>query len=271
MKELSRVAIDFGIFRIYWYSIFILLGVISAFSLIYLEAKKEQIPKETLIDMTFNTIIIGIIGARLYYVAFNMNYYLENPIEILKSWHGGLAIHGALLFGALYLLYFCKKNNLNTLKILDIIVPGIILGQAIGRWGNFFNQEAFGPLTTYDILKENHIPLFIIQNMKIAGNYYTPTFLYESIWDFLGFIILLLIRKYRKLKVGQLSGTYLIWYSFGRFFIESLRTDSLMLGNLKVAQLVSILLLVIGILLIMKNRKTVKYYHNKEKRNESGI
>lgn len=271
MKKLSRVALDFGIFRIYWYSIFILLGIVIASLMIYKELKKQHISKELFIDMAFYTITLGIIGARLYYVAFHLSYYLKNPIEILEIWNGGLAIHGALLFGFFSILYFCKKNQLDTLKMIDIMVPGVIIGQAIGRWGNFFNQEAFGPLTTYASLKEKHIPLFIIQNMKIAGNYYTPTFLYESLWDLLGFIILLFIRKQPKLKIGQLTGTYLFWYSFGRFFIEELRTDSLMLGNIKMAQLVSMILLIVGIFLIFKNKGTMKYYHQKEKRKENGL
>lgn len=263
---MNRVAIDLGIFRVYYYSIFILLGVLSAIFIIYKEAKRQEFFQENFIDLIFNSIIIGFIGARFYYVLFNIQEYLKNPLEIIQIWHGGLAIHGGLIFGGLYAIYFCKKNKINVLKTLDIIVVGIILAQAIGRWGNFFNQEAFGPLTTYQTLKNMHLPPFIINGMKIAGNYYTPTFLYESVWNLLGFILLILLRKRKSTKIGQLSATYLIWYSIGRFYIESLRTDSLMLGKIKVAQLVSIISIIIGIILIIKSKK--EKYYNIEKRRE---
>ena len=127
----------------------------------------------------------------------------------------------------------------------------LILGQAIGRWGNFFNQEAHGVATTYAKLKDMHIPEFIINNMNIGGIYYTPTFLYESIWCLLGFIVLLIARKFKYLKVGQLTSIYLMWYSIGRFLIEASRTDSLMLGGFKVAQLISVLLFLIGLFAFM--------------------
>lgn len=261
---MNRIAIKLGIFNIYWYSIFILLAIVMALFVIYKECIKQNIPKEKIFDMAYSSIILGIIGARIYYVIFNLNYYLKNPIEIIEIWNGGLAIHGGILFGCLSIIYFCKKNKLNTLKMLDIIVVGVILGQAIGRWGNFFNQEAYGPITTYNYLKNSHIPTFIINGMKIGSNYYIPTFLYESIWNLLGFILLICIRKNKNLKIGTLSGIYLIWYSFGRFFIEGLRSDSLMLGPIKVAQLLSIILIILGIILISKNKKTNNLYHNKK-------
>lgn len=267
---MNRVALDLGIFQIYWYSIFILLGIFIALALVYLEIKKTNIDKDTFIDMSFYSIIIGLIGARIYYVLFNLGYYLKNPLEIIQIYNGGLAIHGGIIFGSIYIIHFCHKKKLNLLKILDIIVVGLIIAQAIGRWGNFFNQEAYGPLTTYQNLKNMHIPEFIIEGMNITGKYYTPTFLYESLWNILGFIILIAIRKLKNLKIGVLSGTYLIWYSLGRFFIESLRADSLMLGNIKIAQLISIILFIIGILLIVtgKNRKK---YHTNEKEDLNGI
>lgn len=270
MNLLNRVALNLGIVQIYWYSIFILLGILVALTLIYKEMKKNNISKDTFIDMSFYAIIVGLIGARIYYVLFNLDYYLQNPIEIIQIYNGGLAIHGGLIFGSLYIIYFCKKQKLNILKILDILVIGIIIAQAIGRWGNFFNQEAYGPLTTYENLKNLHIPEWIIEGMKISGKYYTPTFLYESLWNFIGFIILILIRKMKKLRIGVLSSIYLIWYSTARFFIESLRTDSLMLGNLKVAKLVSIILILIGIILIITSNKR-DFYHNREKEEENGI
>ncbi len=258
---MNRVALDLGIFQVYWYSIFILLGVLSAIFIIYKEMKKQGLSKDTILDMSFYSILIGIIGARIYYVLFNLDYYLSSPIEIIKIYNGGLAIHGGLIAGCAYLIYFTKKHKINTLKVLDIIVVGLILGQAIGRWGNFFNQEAFGKLTTYEALQNSYIPKFIIDGMYINGEYYTPTFFYESITSIIGFILLLIMRKNKRIKIGQLSGFYLIWYSINRFFIEGLRTDSLMLGSIKIAQLVSLLLIIIGIILIFKNIKKRNYYH----------
>ena len=208
--------------------------------------------------MFFYTIIFAFLGARIYYVLFNLSYYLSKPIEILYIWHGGLAIHGGIIGGLLYLLYYKKKHHINLLKLLDILVVGLIIGQAIGRWGNFFNSEAYGYVTSYSYLKSLYIPEFIIKGMYINANYYMPTFFFESMWNLLGFIILLLIRKfYKKLKTGQLLGFYMMWYSFIRFIIEGMRLDSLMLGSFRVAQLVSIVLFVGGVYLVFlrKNKK----------------
>ncbi len=262
---MDRVAIDLGFIRIYWYSILILLGILVAALLIYRECKKQGIKGEEFTDLLFNTVVFGVIGARLYYVLFNFSYYWNNKIEILEIWHGGLAIHGGLLFGALYVLYFCKKHKLNKLKVIDMIVVGVIVGQAIGRWGNFFNREAFGPITTYVNLKNNLIPEFIINGMKILGQYHEPTFYYESLWNIDGFIILLLLRHNKKTKIGQITGAYLLWYSIGRLYIESLRMDSLMINNFKVAQLVSIILIIVGLFLIIKPiiKKDPRLYNDK--------
>ena len=202
-------------------------------------------------NLAFYTIIFALLGARLYYVAFNWDYYGSHLLDIVKIWEGGLAIHGALIFGLIFVRFYTKKYKIKTMRVLDIIVVGLILGQAIGRWGNFFNGEAHGPLTTYETLKNLHIPEFIINGMKINGSYYHPTFLYESLWNFIGFIILLIVRRSKYLKIGQLTGIYLLYYGIGRLLIESLRTDSLMLGNLKMAQLVSIAMIIIGLVLIL--------------------
>lgn len=240
----------FGI-EIRWYSILILVGIILAVGMLIKEGKRFNIPKDFLFNMAFWVIIFGIIGARLYYCIFNFNLYKDNLIDILKIWEGGLAIHGGIIAGFITLLVYTKKYNVNTLKITDMTVVPLLLAQAIGRWGNFFNSEAHGAATTYYHLKELHIPEKIIEGMKIGNVYYHPTFYYESIYCLIGFIILLFIRRYRYLKRGQLTSIYLMYYSVGRFFIESLRTDSLMLGAFKVAQLLSVALFIVGLVSFM--------------------
>lgn len=250
---MDRVALELGPIQIYWYSIFIFLGLLTASILIFKEARKRNIDEDFLINLIFNTIIIGLIGARVYYVLFNIPYYASNPIEILAVWNGGLAIHGGVFAALAFILIYCKKKNINSLQLLDIIVVGLIIAQAIGRWGNFFNSEAYGQVTTYAELKAQQIPTFIINGMYILGEYRQPTFFYESTWCFAGFLAMLIIRKYKYLKRGQLTGFYLFWYGLGRLLIESLRTDSLMLGPIKIAQVVSIVFIITGIVLFFYN------------------
>lgn len=245
---MDRVFLDLGFIKIYYYSIFILLGVLTGLFVVWLEIRKEKMNKDEVFDMFFYTIIFAFLGARIYYVLFNLSYYLFNPLEIISIWHGGLAIHGGILGGALYLLYYTKNHKINLLKLFDILVIGLIIGQVIGRWGNFFNSEAYGSVTSLEYLRSIFIPEFIIKGMYIDGAYYLPTFFFESMWNLVGFIILILIRKfYKKLKTGQLMGFYMMWYSFIRFIIEGMRLDSLMLGSIRVAQLVSLILFIVGI------------------------
>ena len=266
---MNRVALDLGIIQIYWYSIFIFLGILVASIIIYKEFKKQNVDEDFFVNLAFNTIVFGVLGARLYYVLFNLDYYLASPLEILKVWNGGLAIHGGIIVGLITLLIYCKIKKVKPLRVTDIAVPSLIIAQAIGRWGNFFNSEAHGPFTTLANLKELFIPQFIIDGMYINGVYYHPTFYYESLWCILGFIVLLLVRKfYKSLKCGQLTCIYLMWYGVGRLFIESLRTDSLMIGSIKVAQLVSIGMVAIGLLLFIylcfNKLKKGKYYDEEE-------
>ena len=244
---MNRTLIKLGPISIYWYSVMIALGFLAAMIVCLTEVKRKKLDIEKYSNMVFYAVLFGILGARIYYVLFNLDYYLKMPSEILKVWHGGLAIHGGIIAGILVAYFYTKKYKMNFLKTLDISVVGIIIAQAIGRWGNFFNQEAFGKLTTKAALIKQRIPNFIIDGMYIDGAYYQPTFLYESVWSLIGFIIMLFLRRTKKLKVGYLTGFYLIWYSIGRCFIEYFRSDSLMLGTIKVAQLISLSLIVIGI------------------------
>lgn len=256
---MERVAFDLGIIQVYWYSICIFLGILFACVVIYLEAKKKKIDGDFIVNWAFNTIIFSVIGARLYYVLFNLDYYKANIIEIFEIWNGGLAIHGGIIVGGLFTLYYAKKHNVEILKLLDIIVVGLILGQAIGRWGNFFNQEAYGAVTSAAHLKGLGVPKFVIDGMYILGEYREPTFFYESIWNFFGFIALLLIRRYRYIKIGQTAGFYMIWYGIIRLIIEGKRTDSLMLGSFKMAQIVSIIMIICGIILFIYYKRIKKY------------
>lgn len=260
---MNRVAFNIFGFNVYYYSLFILFGVIVAYFLITREAKKQGLEKEFTSDLIFYTLLIGILGARIYYCIFNLNYYINNPSEILKIYNGGLAIHGGVIAGLIFVYFYTKKKKVNFIKVLDIVAPAVIIAQCFGRWGNFFNQEAHGGITTLETLKNIHIPEFIIKGMYISGKYYYPTFFFESIWCLIGFIILMIIRKNKKIILGIQIGFYFIWYGIGRFFIESLRTDSLMLFNLKMAQIVSIIEIIIGIIIIIMNRKK-KYYNEME-------
>ena len=247
---MSRIALDLGVVQIYWYSLFIFLGIIIATLIVCYEAKKQKIDEEFLLNLTFNVIVFGIIGARLYYVLFNLSYYINNPIEIPEIWNGGLAIHGGILAGLLTTYVYCKKHNQDFIKMLDIIVIGLIIAQSIGRWGNFFNGEAYGDITSLTHLKSIGIPKFIIDGMYIMGDYRQPTFFYESIWCFFGFMGMQMMKRYKYLEKGQLTGFYLLWYGTIRLLIEQMRADSLMIGPFKIAQIVSIIFMVIGIILI---------------------
>lgn len=258
---MNRELINIGPITIYWYSFMIMLGIIIAYYIIIKEAKKQK-NKEYIDNLIFYIVIFGIIGARLYYVIFEFDNYKYDLLSIFKIWEGGIAIYGAIIAGILVIAYFSKKKQKELLDTTDIIVPGLIIGQAIGRWGNFFNQEAHGTKVTLEYLKSLHLPNFIIEGMHINGSYYHPTFLYESIWCLIGFIVLLVIRKYTKRKKGIITYSYFIWYGIGRLFIEGLRTDSLYIGSIRVSQLVSIILILIGvigiIINIIKTKKEVK-------------
>lgn len=249
---IDPVAFNLGPLSVRWYGIIIAVGILLGYFVAQRALVKAGLHKDTLVDIIFYSALFGFIAARIYFVIFQWPYYAENPSEIIKIWHGGIAIHGGLIGGFIV----CKVKNLNPFQIGDIVAPSIILAQGIGRWGNFMNHEAHGGSVSRAFLEQLHLPNFIIENMYINGQYYHPTFLYESIWDVAGFIILVNIRKH--LKLGETFFLYLTWYSIGRFFIEGLRTDSLMLtSNIRVAQLVSILLILISISLIVYRR--IKY------------
>ena len=247
----------FGL-NIHLYSLCILLGVVIAYIVITREAKKRNIDSNFISNSIFYGLLCGIVGARLYYVIFNFGYYKDNLLDIFKIWNGGLAIHGGVIAGAIFVYFYSKKKNYNFIKLTDIILPGVLIAQAIGRWGNFFNQEAYGMAVSSDLLHKLLVPNFIIDGMNINGTTYLPTFYFECIWCIIGFIIILFIRK-KDIKIGTITAFYLIWYGIGRGIIETFRTDSLMFFGLKQAQIISILSIILGIIiLIKKNRKLYK-------------
>ena len=174
---MSSIAFSIGNFDVAWYSIYILVGVLLGGTLFLLEANKYEFDMDFCVNMIFWTVIFGIIGARGYYVLFNLDYYMDNPIEIIQIWNGGLAIHGGLLGGLFFIIIYTLKYKVRILKITDMAVVGVIIAQAIGRWGNFFNQEAHGPRVAREVLEKMIIiPEFVIKGMNIGGEYFHPTF-----------------------------------------------------------------------------------------------
>lgn len=254
---MNRVLFSIGNITIYWYSVTMLISVLVGIYLATSESKKQGM-QSFISDLITYIIVYGIIGARLYYVIFNFDSYKNNLLSIFKIWEGGIAIYGALIGGFIAIVTQAKKQNQSIIKTTDIIVPGLLIAQSIGRWGNFFNSEAHGSIVTLEFLKSLHLPNFIIEGMHINGTYYHPTFLYESIWCLIGFIILIIIRKITKRKKGVMTCSYFIWYGVGRYFIEGIRTDSLYLGTYRISQIVSIILIIIGILgliTILRNKR----------------
>jgi len=256
----NPILITLGPFDIYWYGVFIVVGNLLAFLIAFKLANYYKINKETIIDLVFWLIIGGIIGARLYHILLEASYYLNNPLDIFKIWQGGLAIHGAILAGLIIVWQFCRKRKLNFWLISAIIVPGVALAQVVGRWGNYFNQELFGKPTNLSW----GIPIDIMNRPieYLNNNFFHPTFLYESLSNFLIFLILitlhyLFIKNKIKCQVSNVRCqmliviSYLILYSILRFFMEFLRTDpTYLIVGLRLPQIVS-LLIIIGSLVIL--------------------
>lgn len=232
----------FGI-EVMWYGILISSGIIIGAILAFREARRVGFDEETLIDLLLYAIPLSIVGARIYYVIFSWDYYGNNLKEIFHMRGGGLAIYGAIAAAVIVTVIFCKKRKVDFWQVTDITAPSIILGQAIGRWGNYINQEAHGGPTD--------LPWGII----VDGVKVHPTFLYESLWNFIVFFYLIWYRKNKEKVTGETFLLYLILYSIGRFFIEGLRTDSLMLGPIRIAQLVSLSLIAVSILIFFYRRK----------------
>lgn len=243
--EFNINPVAFSIFGIdiMWYAILITTGIILGLYFVSKLAVAKGLDKEMPSDLLLWVLIPAILGARLYYVIFSWDYYSKNPSEIIMIRNGGLAIYGGLLTAFLITYIYSKKKNIPFLTILDIFAPGIALGQTIGRWGNFINKEAYGRATD--------LPWAII----IDGQKVHPTFLYESLGDFIIFIVLYNLCKKNRNENGTIISLYFILYGILRFFVEGLRTDSLYFLGMRVSQLVSLALVAIGVVICIKNKK----------------
>ena len=248
---IDPIAFEIGPLQIRWYGILTSTALLLGTILALMEIRKKGIDEDKFMNILIAAIPAGFLGARLYYVLFSghLDYYLANPGEILAIWHGGLAIHGGIIGAFLAGGLMVRHYKMSFWQLGDIVAPSLILGQAIGRWGNYFNQEAYG----FEVDPER-----VPWAMWIDGAYRHPTFLYESLWNLLIFGFLLWFRRRPGLKQGEVLLSYFILYSAGRFLIESFRTDSLMLGPLRVAQVISIALIGGALLLIWYRRRQVE-------------
>ncbi|MCO6543286.1 MAG: prolipoprotein diacylglyceryl transferase [Lactobacillus sp.] len=253
---LNPIFLQLGPFAIRWYGVLIATGAIIGVWLALREAQKRQIMADDIIDLVLWGVPFALIGARLYYVIFQWSFYAQYPSEIIKIWHGGIAIYGGLIAALLVTIVFTQKRQLPIWLVLDIAAPSLLVGQIVGRWGNFMNQEAYGAITSASFLQGLHLPNFVIQQMLINGHYRQPTFLYESVWNLIGLIILLTLRHRPKLfKQGEVFLSYVLWYSLGRFFVEGMRTDSLYWGALRVSQVLSVVLFIGALVVVIYRRR----------------
>ncbi len=258
---MDPIAIRLGPLEIRWYAICILLGLILGVYLATKEAPRKKILQDDILDFILLAFPLSIIGARIYYVAFSWSEYKDNLLSVFAIWNGGIAIYGGLITGAIVLYFFTRHRFINTLDFLDVVAPSVMIAQAIGRWGNFFNQEAYGKA----VASLDYLPAFIRDQMYIDGAYRQPTFLFESLWNLLGFgLICVLRRRPNLLKQGEITAFYLIWYGFGRLLIEGLRTDSLMFLGIRVSQWLSGLLILIGISMVVVRRRnaSIPFYQS---------
>lgn len=240
-----------------WYGILIAIGMMVGIILASYTAKLKNVNYDELLNIILIAFPIAIIGARAYYVAFEFDQYRDNLIQVFNIRQGGLAIHGGVIFGMLAALIYTRYRKENLLKFADVAAPSIIIGQAIGRWGNFFNSEAHGGPVTQTFISK--FPNFIQKGMLIDGVYYHPTFLYESMWNVIVCLILIYLLT-KTFKKGTVFFSYIGLYSIGRFFIEGLRTDSLMFAGIRVAQLISLAGIALWIIFLLTNykRKTLE-------------
>lgn len=280
---LDPIAFTLGPLTVRWYGIILGTAALMGLLLAVREGKRFGIVPDFFMDLLLIGVPSAIVGARIYYVAFKWQDYRDNPIDAFKIWEGGIAIYGALIGALIAGFIYIRRKGYGFWRIADICAPSLLIGQAIGRWGNFMNQEAYGSPVTEAFLRSGlHLPDFIVDQMFIQGLYRHPTFLYESLWNFAGVLLLCLLRRQSFLRAGELLFSYGIWYSIGRFYIEGLRIDSLAFtgpawlenlinglwspmlllappgnmeyGNIRISQLVAILAVLGAIALIIFRR-----------------
>ena len=272
IESLSRIAIKLGGFNIYWYGVFIAIGALLGVALCLKEAKRTNQSQDLYSDFAFIGIICGICGARIYYLLFHG----DSLLDFFKIRDGGLAIYGGVIGGALTAIIYSKIKKVNFFKLADTCIMSVLIGQIFGRWGNFFNGEAFGSYTDSFFamaLKAQQVsglkingdtaiyqgnaeyPVTIFNNISYIQVH--PTFLYECVWNICLFIIMFIFRKHKKFD-GQLLAMYFIGYGLGRFFIESLRTDQLLILGIPVSMAVSLILVAVGACILVVSKKIKK-------------
>ncbi|OZB89977.1 prolipoprotein diacylglyceryl transferase [Paenibacillus sp. XY044] len=285
---INPIAFSIGSLSVHWYGLILGLGALVGLLLAIREGRRFGIMPEFFMDLLLLGVPSAIIGARIYFVAFMWDDYKNNLWDIFKIWNGGIAIYGALIGAIICAIIYFRYRGYNFWRIADICAPSLLTGQMIGRWGNYVNQEAYGgPVNEFFLRNNLHLPAFIVDQMNVEGVYHHPTFLYESLWSLVGIIILFILRRQRFLRAAELFLSYFIWYSIGRFFIEGLRTDSLAFkgpewlasmvnglwkpmewmgfehgaldpnyGNVRISQLLAILIIIAAIVLIIVRRTT---------------
>ncbi len=274
IEHLSRVIFQIFGYDVYWYGVIIASGVLIALAFAIRAAKRTRQNAENYVDIALFGVIFSVIGARLYYVLFSWELYIDEPLKIFALREGGLAIYGGIIAGVITVIVYTKIKKLNFWLVADTTAPSLILGQIIGRWGNFFNREAFGGYTdnifAMRYLKQqvNNIAPSVLKNtITVNGTEYIqvhPTFLYESVWNIGVLIILLIMRKNKKFD-GQIFGFYLLGYACGRVWIEGLRTDQLKIGHFAVSQILSAVLIFVAFALLWyRKQKSISININNE-------
>ncbi len=256
--EINRVAFSVFGMPVYFYGLLIALGLVLAFWFATYETKRLGISQDDFFNMLIIAIPVSIVCARAYYVIFEWDSYKNNLVEIFNIRGGGIAIYGAVIGAGISVFFYCKAKKLSAGKVLDVLAIGLLIGQAVGRWGNFVNGEAFG--------ESCNLPwaMTIVKNGRVVADMAHPTFLYESLWNAMGVLILVLYRK-KKAFDGEVFCGYMVWYGLGRLMIEGLRTDSLYLGDFRVSQILSLVIIFVGIAVaIFSRKKSKKDLTNKE-------
>lgn len=267
--------------EIYWYAIILTLGMVFAVGYVMYRRKFEKIQSDDIFDYAIFSIVLSIVGARLYYVLTSLDKY-KDFWSVFKIWEGGLGFYGALIGGAVAVFFVARHKKTSVLKIYDMVAPGMMFAQAIGRWGNFVNGEAYGSNTMFEFFGKQftgfdagklpwamHIDE-IRDGVAVSSVDCQPTFLYESLWNVLGFILINAFYKKKKFD-GQVFFAYLAWYGFGRMFIEGMRTDSLYVGPIKISQLLGLVFFIAGTVLFFAGKKFLKLHDNSIKESETEI